>query len=94
MKSTLLAILTLALPVQALACTCAPPRPVDEAVANSTRVFAGTVTDIASSDGYRQQVTFEVSEHFKGRGTDTLVVENHAYGPTCGVPKLKALHSL
>ena len=86
MKAILPAILALALPVQALACTCAPPRPVDQAVAKSTRVFAGIVTDIASTDGYTQQVTFKVTEHFKGRETDVLVVENHAFGATCGVP--------
>ena len=82
----LLALLGAVASPAALACTCAPPRPVDEAVAKSSRVFAGTVTSITSSDGYTQQVTFQVSEHFKGRAAGTLVVENHAFGPMCGYP--------
>lgn len=85
MKSILPAILLLAVPVDALACTCAPNPPVAEAVADSSRVFLGTVTGI-EHDGMVQRVTFQVSEHFKGGRTDVLRVQTFAQTASCGYP--------
>ena len=88
MKPTLalLILLAVAVPVDALACSCAPPRTVSEAVEGHDRVFLGTVTSIESPDGFMQRVTFRVSEHFKGSRVPVLAVETHAHGPTCGYP--------
>ena len=83
-----LALLALSavLPFDAQACSCLGNPPVPEAVADSTRVFLGTVTAIERHDGLLEHVTFQVSEHFKGAATPTVVVENHANGPMCGYP--------
>ena len=81
-----LLVLLAAAPFDALACSCAPPRPVAEAVEGHDRVFLGTVTSIESPDGFLQRVTFQVSEHFKGSQVPVLEVETNAHGPTCGYP--------
>lgn len=81
-----LALLALALPVPALACSCIPPQPIREAVENATRVFHGKVVTVEPLNDIHQRVTFQVTEHFKGTPRDTLAIETATSGAMCGYP--------
>lgn len=83
--SALVAVLVLA-PGEALACSCAPPRPIPEAVENATRVFHGKVVAIEPLNDIHQRVTFQVTEHFKGAPRDSLAIETATSGAMCGYP--------
>lgn len=86
MKLIVVAFLALLVPVDALACSCARPQPVDEAVENALRVFHGEVVSIEKLNPLSERVTFRVSEHFKGEPVETLQVDTPIHGPSCGYP--------
>ena len=83
--------LLIAAPLDALACSCIPPQPIPESVDGATRVFLGKVVSLKRDDVFGLRVTFQVSEHFKGKPVDTLWVETAADGAMCGYPFQKGL---
>ena len=82
----LLALAAFALPADALACSCAQPQAVPEAVENATRVFVGNVTQVEDVDAFHQRVTFRVTEHFKGSPVETVVLVSAKSSVMCGYP--------
>ena len=79
----------------ARACSCLPPPPPKEALANATAVFSGMVESVKrSSEKYtydgkeriheRFKVTVRVAESWKGTNTATLVIYTDLDGAMCG----------
>ncbi|HEU4813528.1 MAG TPA: hypothetical protein VFS99_04795 [Xanthomonadaceae bacterium] len=83
---TLLALSALALPTDALACSCVPPQPVPEAVDDATRVFVGEVVDAERIDPLHRRVTFHATEHFKGSPVEKIQLTTASDGVMCGYP--------
>lgn len=83
----------LALPGAALACSCAQPD-AKQAFAQSTAVFAGTVTEvdepfwdrIGLSNSGSHDVTFQVTKRWKGVESATETVRTRLTGEACGYP--------
>lgn len=86
MKVAVLLLFAMLFPVDALACSCAEPKPVPEAVAGATRVFLGKVASVERHDGFGVRVTFLVSEHFKGSLVGTVQVDTPPDTAMCGYP--------
>ncbi len=83
------ALVALALPIDALACSCAPPHEVPEAVDNATRVFVGSVIEVEDVDAFHQRVTFRVKEHFKGSPVEMVELVTAKSSVMCGYPFLE-----
>ena len=86
LSALLLAFAAIALPTDALACSCARPQPVPHAVDDATRVFVGSVTDIEDVDAFHQRVTFRVTEHFKGSAVESVELVTAKSSVMCGYP--------
>lgn len=82
----LFALLFLAASTDAFACSCLPPPPVPQAVAEATRVFHGEVVAVEDLGNFDQRVTFQVAEHFKGSPVDTIELVTSTTGAMCGYP--------
>jgi hypothetical protein len=65
------------------ACTCAPPPPPRESLAQSDAVFAGTVKDLRVRRGV-VTVTFEVSRAFKGVRDRRVTLTTAESSAACG----------
>jgi hypothetical protein len=81
------------MPGAALACSCAQPA-AEQAFAQSSAVFAGTVTEVEepfwdriglSSSG-SHDVTFQVTKRWKGAESATETVRTRLTGEACGYP--------
>jgi hypothetical protein len=70
------------------ACSCIQPPAPDEALANSTAVFAGQVTEVAAPGDRGGPdpvvVTFAVSRGWKGADKPTIVVNTSGSSASCG----------
>ena len=86
LSALLLAFAAIALPTDALACSCARPQPVPDALDDATRVFVGSVTDIEDVDAFHQRVTFRVTEHFKGSAVESVELVTAKSSVMCGYP--------
>ena len=89
LSALLLAFAAIALPTDALACSCARPQPVPDALDDATRVFVGSVTDIEDVDAFHQRVTFRVTEHFKGSAVESVELVTAKSSVMCGYPFLE-----
>lgn len=87
------ALLTAVQPACVFACSCIQAPPPDEALASSTAVFAGQVTEIAAPADRGGSdpvvVTFAVSKGWKGAGQPTIVVNTSASSASCGFEFVK-----
>lgn len=86
---SVIAFVTAVQPTCVYACSCRPPGPPAEALANATAVFSGKVTalsapaDRGGSDPV--QVTFAVTKGWKGADQSTIVILTPASSASCGV---------
>lgn len=72
-------------PKRADACSCMrPPAPLT-ALEQATAVFAGKVTSINQTEAYNLQITFQVSQTWKGEAEKTLVVDTPLNSAMCGI---------
>jgi hypothetical protein len=82
------AFLTAVQPACVFACSCIAPGPPEEALASSTAVFAGKVTEIVApanlGGAEPMRVTFEVSQGWKGAEQKTIVVHTSGSSASCG----------
>ena len=73
---------------QALACSCIPPRPDEEAVKDADAVFSGTMvqTEKGVNVGFdRVTWTFAVDTVYKGDVEDSQEVTSHTQSAACGL---------
>ena len=86
----ILAGLMSASPQQAYACSCIPPRPPLESMANSDGVFAGKVLRIEAEEGLLinsadpVKVVFEVSRVWKGAEEGAIALSTARDSASCG----------
>jgi len=74
-------------PTSGYACSCAPPGPPAEALAESELVFRGTVTSIGPSDGAGLlKVDFDVATVWKGPASKTASLTTQRDTAACGYP--------
>lgn len=87
------AVMTAVQPACVFACSCIAPPPPDEAMANSTAVFAGQVTEIVAPADLGGSnpvvVTFAVSQGWKGAEQTTIVVSTTGSSASCGFEFVK-----
>jgi hypothetical protein len=87
------ALMTAVQPACVFACSCVPPPPPAEALANSTAVFAGQVTEIVAPANLGGpdpvQVTFAVSKGWKGAEQPTIVLNTSGSSASCGFEFVK-----
>lgn len=85
----LLALLTAVQPACVYACSCLPPGPPDQALAESGAVFSGTVTAVARpvnvGGNTPVRVTFRVARVWKGPEEVTLILNTPDSSASCGV---------
>ena len=83
------AVVAMVQPQCAFACSCRPPGPPAETLANATAVFSGRVTAVAlpadTGGPLPVQVTFAVAQTWKGTNRSTIVVNTPASSASCGV---------
>ena len=74
-------------PTSTYACSCAPPGTPQEALAESTLVFRGTVTSIgpADQDGLLE-VSFDVATVWKGPDSEAFTLFTPEDSAACGYP--------
>ena len=84
--------LVFALPARALACSCVPPPPVEEAIEQSDAVFTGTVTSSEPRTGSKIRFsaepvtyTFTVDRVVAGDVGSTVEVTTAAMEASCGI---------
>jgi hypothetical protein len=86
---SVIALVTAVQPSCAYACSCRPPGPPAEALANATAVFSGKVTALSAPvDGGGTdpvQVTFAVTNGWKGADQSTIVIVTPSSSASCGV---------
>ncbi|MGB7443729.1 MAG: hypothetical protein WA919_21915 [Coleofasciculaceae cyanobacterium] len=70
---------------RAEACSCIQPPPPLTALEQATAVFAGKVTSINQTEPFNLEVTFQVSQAWKGEASSTLVVATPLNSAMCGV---------
>ncbi len=86
-NTSLLALLVALLPLQALACSCAPAPPPQQALAEASEVFRGTVLAAEPPDPSAFRVLgidFQVSEVWKGEPLPLLRVHTPSNSAACG----------
>lgn len=87
------ALMTAVQPACVFACSCVPPPPPEEALANSTAVFSGTVTEIIAPADLGGpdpvQVTFAVSNGWKGADQPTMMITTTGSSASCGFEFVK-----
>ncbi len=72
-------------PTYAKACSCIPPQPPQESLAQSAAVFSGTVTHIEQSALSRdQKISFDVRTVWKGADQKTLSLTTPGDSAACG----------
>jgi len=81
--ATFLAVL-LAAPSTSHACKCAPPAEVAEALAQSSAVFEGQVTQVNTTET-ELEVSLKVTRAWKGVTTETVRVRTRKDSAACGV---------
>jgi hypothetical protein len=74
----------LLLPSPSLACKCAPPPPVPEALPQASAVFEGIVTQLAPV-AEEVEVSLRVTRTWKGVSTETVRVRTRKDTAACGV---------
>jgi hypothetical protein len=74
----------LLVPSPSLACKCAPPPPVPEALQQASAVFEGSVTQLAPA-GDELEVSLRVTQAWKGVSTETVRVRTRKDTAACGV---------
>ena len=82
------AVITASQPTCAFACSCIAPPPPAEALAAADAVFAGEVTAVSApleSGAATINVTFAVTQRWKGPSDATLVVGTSGSSASCGV---------
>jgi hypothetical protein len=88
-KSTAISLFTLAILFSvhpaALACSCVPPPPPVDALAQSDAVFVGTVLKIEDGTDNRS-VTFRVTRYWKGIDAFVVTVSTGFNDGDCGYP--------
>jgi hypothetical protein len=70
---------------QAYACSCIPPVPPAEALAQAGAVFSGEVLEVAQ-DGMHLRVRLQVGTVWKGAGERVVFVTTPASTASCGFP--------
>ena len=73
----------------AQACSCGPNGTVQEEFAGSSAVFRGTVLQVATSDAdafYSRNVTFQVSQVWKGPAESLATIRTSDNSAACGYP--------
>lgn len=85
MISAALLAVPAALDDNALACSCAEPRPVSEVYQGSDAVFVGRAVDVRP-EGRSTAVQFKVDMAWKGVPDDTVVLRTADSGVSCGYP--------
>lgn len=68
----------------AYAYTCAPVHPPEDAIAESTAVFSGRVTEIRDIDEQYYQAVFDVKESWKGIEEERAIINTATSGDSCG----------
>jgi len=85
----LVGLIILAKPLAVYACSCRPPAPPLEALANASVVFSGRVTaiDAPADRGGAEPIraTFQVEREWKGHNGPTIAVYTPASSASCGV---------
>ena len=85
----LLALLTAVQPGCVYACSCLPPGPPEQALAESGAVFSGTVTAVARpanvGGNTPVRVTFTVARVWKGPEQVTMIINTPDSSASCGV---------
>jgi hypothetical protein len=82
--SGLVGVAALLVPGRSLACKCAPPPPVPEALQQASAVFEGIVAQLAPADE-ELEVTLRVTQAWKGVSTESVRVRTRKDTAACGV---------